>query len=70
MLYKVQESFSCLCITADNPEGKIRSFRKTERIMGDKKEIHADSKSCNFVADDFLAIGVPLQAISPDGRAK
>jgi hypothetical protein len=70
MLYKVLENFTATVIDQATPEGKQRSFRKMERIAGEKKEIHQNGVACNFVADDFLVIGVPLSAIAPDGKAR
>lgn len=68
MMFKVLKDFSCTVVDANAPEGKLRKFRRQERIAGEKKEIHSDNRHCNFMANDFLAIGMPLDAISPDGR--
>lgn len=68
MLFKVINDFECVIINADNPQGIRKRFRRQERVAGEKKEIWADNVHCNFMSQDWLALGMPLSSIVPDGQ--
>lgn len=68
MLWKITEPFTCMVITNDHPEGTVRSFRRQERLLGEKKEIWSCGTKVNFMSEDYLALGVPLSALVPDGK--
>lgn len=68
MLFKVLSDFTCLTIDVNNPQGRERRFKRHERIAGEKKDVWADGQKCNFMSDDFLALGVPMSAITVDGN--